>query len=232
MNFTEPKQYSLQPTFATTRGVAKDTIFNSLIRKYNYKSYLEVGVFDPKGCFNKVEAETKVGLEPNPYFNGVKFDLPEGILEIPSDIFFERNEDQTFDLIFIDGLHADYQVLKDIDNALHILNPGGTIVTHDNMPSVHVETLPEPRWDVCGSWMGTTWKAFAHMRMTRPELSMLTIDADCGLGVIRPGSQECYPKHPWSDLEWPFYTEHRQELMNIITVEEFIEREEIDLVVE
>ena len=39
-----------------------------------------------------------------------------------------------YDVIFIDGLHLEKQVIKDIGHALQHLNKNGTIVLHDCKP--------------------------------------------------------------------------------------------------
>jgi predicted O-methyltransferase YrrM len=54
-------------------------------------------------------------------------------MHITSDAFFERSMVK-FDVIFIDGLHEEHQVDRDIVNSLQHLNPGGIIVLHDCLP--------------------------------------------------------------------------------------------------
>ena len=39
-------------------------IINSLIRKHNYKTYLEIGVRD-NFCFDKIKIKDKSGVDPN-----------------------------------------------------------------------------------------------------------------------------------------------------------------------
>jgi hypothetical protein len=41
-------------------------VINILIRKNDYKSYLEVGTQNPNSNFNKIEAEHKVSIDPFP----------------------------------------------------------------------------------------------------------------------------------------------------------------------
>jgi hypothetical protein len=54
-------------------------------------------------------------------------------------------------------------VLKDVTNALRVLEPGGTIVMHDCNPqheaSAHHETPPPASF-----WNGDVWKAFVRLR--------------------------------------------------------------------
>ena len=98
-------------------------IINAFIQKYGYKSYLEVGTQDPASNFDKINVETKVSIDP----------FPRGEVDYvcTSDEFFESvapKHDYKFDIIFIDGLHHDDQVIKDINNSLEILNDNGTII--------------------------------------------------------------------------------------------------------
>jgi hypothetical protein len=49
-------------------------IINDLIKKYDFKNYLEIGVRDPNECFNKINCETKHSVDPGyevalPHFN-------------------------------------------------------------------------------------------------------------------------------------------------------------------
>ena len=89
-------------------------VINILIRKNNYKSYLEVGTQDPTSNFNKIEIQHKVSIDP----------FPRGEVTFvgTSDEYFESiSEDVKYDIIFIDGLHHNDQVLKDIENSLRPL---------------------------------------------------------------------------------------------------------------
>ena len=67
-------------------------IINHLIKAYNYKSYLEIGV-QGKVCWDKIVCAEKVGVEPV----GEMFD--DRIKSMNSDQFFDQNG-QNFDLIF------------------------------------------------------------------------------------------------------------------------------------
>ena len=74
-------------------------VINYLIERYNYKSYLEIGVQYPQSNFFKVEIEYKTGVEPYP----VADLLHKHIVELTSDMFFKSLEDNVkYDIIFID----------------------------------------------------------------------------------------------------------------------------------
>ena len=87
------------------------SIINSLIEKNNYKTYLEIGVRNPDDCLNHINCELKHGVDP-----GVEGNYPV-TFNMTSDEFFEINK-STYDIIFIDGLHIDEQVERDIINGL------------------------------------------------------------------------------------------------------------------
>lgn len=183
-------------------------IINRLIKQRGYKSYCEIGIWRGT-CFNAVECKRKVSVDPAAN--------PPAIYEMSSDEFFKQTR-ETFDIFFIDGLHTAEQVEKDIENALKRLNPGGIIVCHDCNPETEHEQRPSEEYDGNGIWVGTVWRAFAKLRMTRPDLRMVVVDTDFGCGLIEPGEQNTYPEHK---LTYPFYVQNRKELMNVIDPEEF-----------
>jgi len=185
-------------------------VINILINKYDYKSYLEVGTQDPKSNFDKIKTQHKVSLDPAPRGNVTFVGT--------SDEYFESiSNDVKFDIIFIDGLHHDNQVLKDIENSLNHLNENGIIVCHDCLPS---DEKQQERNDHGGVWLGDVWKAIAKLRVERDDLDIKVIDTDLGCGLVRPGKSIPYNTNE-NYLEYSYYTSHKKELMNIITVEEF-----------
>ena len=184
-------------------------IINHLIKKNDYKRYLEIGVRNPDENLNKIIVEHKDGVDPAGNCN----------YPIPSDDFFNQLDvDIRYDIIFIDGLHLDYQVEQDITNSLKHLNEGGTIVMHDCSPIKEEHQVEE--YVVGKTWNGTTWKAYVKFRMTDENLSMCVVDTDHGVGVITKGKQTLYPK---SDiLDFKLLDENRKEILNLITPEKFL----------
>ena len=96
-------------------------IINYLIKKNNYKKYLEIGI-DNAITFKEVKIDYKIGVDPNTSLND--------ILKKDSDTFFKENTEK-FDIILIDGLHHSDQVYKDIVNSLNCLSEEGVIICHD-----------------------------------------------------------------------------------------------------
>jgi hypothetical protein len=172
-------------------------LINKVIKRFGFKNYLEIGVFIPEDCFDKIEIEDKVGVDPgveNPE-NPVKY-------QMESDTFFERLDkglldlpsDHKWDMIFIDGLHISHQVLKDIENSLNHLSPGGYIMLHDCNPPNYLQQREDYFWEGRFiSWNGTVWKAIYYLRTHRPDLKVGVINTDWGVGVIRRESTETIP---------------------------------------
>ena len=186
------------------KGLMRFDIIQFLINQYEYTSYLEIGV-DRKHTFDVIECELKHGVDPN----------KDCTFKMTSDEFFKQNENK-YDIIFIDGLHEADQVKRDIENALNILTPGGVVVVHDCSPRNEKEqTVPKLKNQKI--WIGDGWRAFVDLRQ-REDLDMYVIDTNNGVGIIRYGWQKPLkiesPKY--KDLE-----RHRKEWLNLKSITEY-----------
>lgn len=184
-------------------------ILKLLKQKINAQSYLEIGV-ETGYTFNGIGIANKIGVDPNTNSAANVFDT--------SDNFFANNN-QTFDLIFIDGLHIADQVERDINNSLNVLNDNGYIVCHDMLPTT-IEMQFVPR--IQSQWTGDCWKTWVKLRSTRTDISMYVIDTDMGCGVIRKGQQKTINVE--DELTFENFCRLKQEWMNIITIQQFIEK--------
>lgn len=215
----------------------RHTIINALIKHYNYKSYLEIGLNNPFDNFTKIICENKESVDP--YFDVEdlsfsnrkadrlsKKELDTTLELIPkyltyrmtSDEFFEKNN-KKYDIIFIDGLHTKEQVSKDIVNSLKILNKGGKIVVHDCLPPTEEHQMV-PRIPNCG-WCGDVWKAIPEF--IKQGLDINVVNCDFGCAVISYCEQPERIEIP-SDFEhiWPDFNYCGQNLMHIISPEVFL----------
>lgn len=187
-------------------------IINALIQKYDYKSYLEVGTQDPTSNFDLINAECKVSVEP----------YPKGEVTFvgTSDEYFESiSEDVKYDIIFIDGLHHDDQVLKDIENSLNHLSENGTIVCHDCLPTT--EDM-QSRDDHGREWTGDVWKAIAELRVERIDLDIKVVNTEYGCGIIRRGTNIPYETSA-NYKSYYHYNNNKWNMLNIISTEQFIQ---------
>jgi len=187
-------------------------VINTLIKKYGYKSYLEVGTQRPSSNFDLINVEHKVSIDP--------FPMGEVTFVGTSDEYFASiSDDVKFDIIFIDGLHHDDQVLKDIENSLNHLSDNGTIVCHDCLPTT--EKMQE-RDDHGGEWTGDVWKAIAELRVERIDLDIKVVDTDYGCGILRRGTNIPYETND-NYKSYYYYNLNKWRMLNIISPEQFVQ---------
>lgn len=189
--------------------VSRTNIINYFGGYYNYQTYLEVGVF-LRWNFDKVQYPYKVGVDPNPRGS-------TDILQMTSDEFFERNTN-TFDFIFLDGLHYHEQLYKDIQNSLKILNPNGTIMCHDLNPLT--ETSQGRDNSVC-PWHGDCWKAWVRFRSETTQYRTYCVNTDCGCGIIRKSAFNITPIKIDEDLTFENLEKNRKEWLNLVTTNDY-----------
>lgn len=213
------KKYTIEQ-YADPNGIKRWTLINYLIEQQGYVNYLEIGVNDAM-CIRQIIAEHKDGVDPYPGSEVGGGHFPEINYPISSDQFFEliKGHDIKYDIIFIDGLHESDQVDKDLQNSLQHLQPNGTIVMHDcNPPEYEIQLVPRQT----GIWNGDVWKSLVKLRCTEPNLEINVVDTDWGVGIVRFGQQELYNKAPLDQcLNYYYFDNNREELLNIISVEEF-----------
>jgi hypothetical protein len=186
-------------------------LLNYLINKNNFKTYLEIGIYLPEINFNRINVKYKVGVDP----------APLGVVNFlgTSDEYFDFiHKDTKFDLIFIDGLHHEEQVLMDIYNSLNHLSDNGIIVCHDCLPT---SEIMQGREQCPNEWTGDVWKAIAKLRIQSTNLDIKVLDSDFGCGIIKRGINIPYP-HDGGELTYDYYVKNKKELLNIISVEEFL----------
>ena len=206
--------------------MTRQDIIQKLINKINAQSYLEIGLGNGE-VHKNINCKIKVEVDPCEY-PITKENNIQPTFKLTSDVFFAQNQD-TFDVIFIDGLHHSYQVQKDIENSLKILNPNGYIVCHDMSPErEEMQIIPmatalflDSRVSNWG-WTGDCWRAWVYFRSNHQDLSMFVIDTDYGCGVITRGSQTLINQES-QELTFENFDNNRKEWLNLISAESFNE---------
>jgi predicted O-methyltransferase YrrM len=180
-------------------------IINAIIKKYGYKTYLEIGTQFGQG-YKFIECDSKECIDIEKKYDDLTYHMS-------SDDFFAQNK-KTYDIIFVDGLHLEHQVTTDVLNSLKILTPGGTIMCHDCLPPY--EGFTELQHS------GTCYKSIVELRCTRNDLRIATVNTDCGCSIIRVGESTPYTAAPANIAkEYQYWYDHQNEIMNIISVDQF-----------
>lgn len=199
----------------------RSQLINYLIKTYNFKTYLEIGLDDGYN-FKRIECESKESVDPYFQDDHSKYDLtfnddlPYEIksmltYRMTSDDFFKQST-KTYDIIFIDGLHTEEQVGRDIINSIKILNNTGLIVVHDCLPkSKEAQMIPR----IQGEWNGTVWKAIVEL--TKQGIDIKVWEGDYGCAIIKKTTDETklhYPEE--SKYTWEEFVNYRDKLINVI----------------
>jgi len=147
----DEKFENLKKYFMMYRSCENYEIINTTIEKINYNSnlnnrhdiinfvsepinkYLEIGI-ENGFTFNNVHFKNKIGVDPSPYLKN------ENIVLKTSNEYFEEC-DETFDIVFIDGMHQIEFVLEDFNNSIKHLNKNGKILMDDIIPLHYEEHL-------------------------------------------------------------------------------------------
>lgn len=204
----------------TKKTMLRYDIINYLIKKNDYRKYLEIGV-EGGDAFRNINCQTKHGVDPA---------SPHAVFKIPSDEFFEMlHPDYKYDMIFVDGLHVEDQVDRDLENSLNHLNEGGIIVVHDcNPPSEwHQRSYEEAQKNGCRQWNGTVWRSLVKLRAMRSDLSVEVVNTDWGCGLVRKLRENESPNilvDVPEKLEYSYLEKNRNKALNLISIQEFLER--------
>ena len=177
-----------------------------LIKKNNYTNYLEIGC-DQNQLFSKVIIDNKIGVDP----------VSGGNIRKTSDEFFKENNNK-YDIVFIDGLHTYEQVKKDILNSIDFLNQNGIILVHDCMPdSLGKQAVPRYKMQ----WNGDVWKAIIDLRQ-KEDLDIYTCEMDQGIGIItkKKNSSLLSLNKPIHKIKFKDYFYNYKEYMRVISLAE------------
>lgn len=182
------------------------TFINLLVKKRNFKIYLEIGVFLGK-VFFFVKATHKTAVDPQfrfgyyrrfkRIFKGIN-NLWARFFPKTSDDFFQENAPKLYsrrplDICLVDGMHEYEYALRDVENALRHLQKGGVILMHDCNPVQPENAVTFEQWksrNYTGLWNGDVWKSILHLRSYRQDINVFVLDCDHGIGVVTWGKPE------------------------------------------
>lgn len=189
----------------------RSEIINHYIKKYNLKSYLEIGTRHKPDNFDKIKCREKFCIDPDPN--------AEADFELTSDEFFKINH-KKFDCVFIDGLHEGHQVYKDIKNSIKFLNEGGVILCHDINPKKYVNGYDFEEYDGTGEWNGDSWKGFVKYRFETEYYTFTIKENEADIGIIdtnlKSDVESCIIRI--GELYYELLEENREHFLNIVDI--------------
>ncbi len=158
-----------------TNFLQRSQVINSLTKPD--AKYLEIGVeYGQTFLQTHFKNEYKTGVDPDPKFpvanKEFKFE------SCTSDDFFKTlvesktlDNENKYDVIFIDGMHQTEYFLRDFNNSVKVLKNGGSIFIDDILPLTFNEQLKIPRKHYYENgilkygeeWTGDIWKVVYHI---------------------------------------------------------------------
>ncbi len=164
----------------------KETYVNRALARHKRPTlYLEIGVREGES-FRLAKADTKIGIDPEWMPSMATPEPGERFFATTSDEFFAEHaprvvEPGSIHVALVDGLHEFRQVLRDVTNLERYMRPDGIVVLDDCNPPSAERGSETP---IGGAWNGDVWKLLAFLVAERPDLRVMTLDADEGVGVV------------------------------------------------
>lgn len=152
------------------------------------RAYLEIGV--ETGLSLALSKTRSVAIDPDPYpsMAAMRSKPWVKLYATTSDEFFATHsveatlEGYPLDLVFVDGLHAFAQVIRDIEHCERWSHDRTVMVVHDVIPS---DSNQATRFSHLGPWTGDVWRIVPFLREVRPDLDCKLVEsAPTGVLVI------------------------------------------------
>jgi hypothetical protein len=222
----------------------KAGLINRIAHCRGYRSYLEICSLTAGNRYGEIDQSILTHCsrlmywKPDGHTDGMRIDFASSGLDTTECIREIRARQLHFEIILVDPWHAYDTSIRDLRDALSLLEPRGTIVVHDCLPPS--EELASPVYRV-GEWCGLTYKAYLDFVIARPEVEYRTVDIDYGCGVIRsrPPLAQSRASDEYDALlaQWKaidddfgasyrFMQEHKATLCRLQSVEDFMRDEE------
>ena len=132
-----------------------------------------------------VNANYKIGVDPNPKCKSFSKLNRAKIIKQTSDKFFKTDITKNYNLIFIDGLHEGLQVYRDLYNSLNKLAPNGIIYIDDVWPINEFEAKPISKFSTeelldldrhIVSWKGDVYSVILFIQQDPKLKEMLKVN--------------------------------------------------------
>ena len=224
----------------------RSEIVQRLLDLFVAPHYLEIGVHEGV-TFRPLRAAKKVAVDPEFLFDTKAAVVSDGTTinyhQMTSDDYFGRvaDPDSPFDVIFLDGLHTFDQTLRDLMNALLVLNRRGIIVVDDVIPNSYQASLAnpadvgevraymaaqDPRLLGDQAWMGDVFKIPFYVQSYMQQFTYATTAEHDAQSIIwrQPRDAGTFPLRTMREIscfELKDLVRHRME-MNVMPIDAII----------
>jgi SAM-dependent methyltransferase len=232
----------------------KAWIINHLVAVHGYRRYLELCTTTTGGLYGAIDQSQLAVCRrlmyrcPDDFEDGRRIDYRSNTLDIGACLSSIAAKDRSFDIALVDSWHEYAPSWRDLQEAFRLIRPGGTLVVHDCLPPRAEVAGPLP---IPGEWCGVSYHAYIDFVHDCDDLEFYTVNVDYGCGVIRKAPKRSWRRRRANAVAWllrgpepePLLREwqeakqlgsdeaftclevNREELLNLISVEAFLERE-------
>ena len=157
------------------------------------------------------ETDLRIGKDVDLLLSENKFD---GVIHSTTDDYFLNNNDK-FDLIYIDALHEKNQVYKDFKNSFNSLNDSGIIIFHDINPISIGQTDFTSSGDIFELWIEISKKYKVYV--------FNGLDGDT-VGIFLKNKNPKFIDVEIKKHTYEFFSENREDFISYINYEEIINK--------
>ncbi len=163
---------------------ARSRRVNQLGRLVDFRSYLEIGVATG-ATFFEVDVDRKVGVDPRYRFDVTAQTDPRATFHTltSNDYFTGPGFGESFDMMFVDGLHTFEQTLTDFHATLQMSHARSIILVDDTVPNDVFSAVPNQKiafkyraktGNKSLVWHGDVYKLIVYIQDFLPMLSYMT----------------------------------------------------------
>jgi len=148
---------------------------------YKPNVYVELGLYQGETLWNVIPHGVKcigVDMSPNVFLEDLKrFSNVEIHYKTTDDFFVDfKGKNEGIDMAFIDADHNSVSALKDFENVMELLNPGGIVLMHDTDPISDFYINP--------GYCGDSYK-LVDLFEQRNDINIITLPInEAGLSII------------------------------------------------
>jgi len=172
-------RFNIRPHYGPYEIVDHPSIIKELCIEYCIQSYLELGIRGSpisgllKGIVPKI---CGVDIALNTNFEG-------DFYHMSTDQFFEQNQNK-FDMVFIDACHNIDFVIRDVMNSIKILTNNGLILLHDTYPVTREMTSP--------SLCSNSYLIVGFLKTKCKKIELINLPISPGLCIIHGCAEFVY----------------------------------------
>jgi hypothetical protein len=223
----------------------KYDLIHALTDIHGYRSVLEISTASTGGTHKSIDrsrfdvCRRLAYLAPADWSDGAPVDYRSSEKDTGECIREIREQGLRFDIVFVDAWHEYEIARRDLADALSLVTDDGIVLAHDCLPETEDGSSPWREGKFV--WWGVSYKLYVDFLLERDDLTYCTVNTDFGCGMVRKTPKtKLYRRatdmgeelaQAWRNIggdftaAYRFYQSHQQQLMNVVSVSDFLAAE-------